>query len=134
MQQAQCYPNSERGRTHRWSAVAAALLLIVGTWFPAATGSAQAQPSAGRSTGTWRLVRTPNPRGGPDAVSIMQTAEPMRSDLDLAGLMLRCAERDIEVVVVLLKPFPPRAHPTGHASVTHLQRPTCGVHAQRVDV
>jgi hypothetical protein len=56
-------------------------------------------------------VRTPNPGGGPDAVSIMQTAEPMRSDLDLAGLMLRCAERDVEVVVVLLNPFPPRARP-----------------------
>jgi hypothetical protein len=63
------------------------------------------------SPGTWRLVRTPNPRGGPDAVSIMQTADPSRSDLDLAGLMLRCGDTSFDVLIVLLKPFPPRARP-----------------------
>jgi hypothetical protein len=31
--------------------------------------SAQSAVSAATSAGTWRLVRTPNPRGGPDAVS-----------------------------------------------------------------
>src|SRR5208282_1565839 len=35
----------------------------------------------GPGAGTWRLVRTPNPTGGPQAVSIMQTADIARSDL-----------------------------------------------------
>src|SRR5262245_49664603 len=38
------------------------------------------------NSGTWRLVRTPNP-GGPDAVSIMQMANASQSDIGLAGLM-----------------------------------------------
>lgn len=61
--------------------------------------------------GGWRLVRTLNPRGGKDAVSIMRTADLLRSDADFAGLMLRCGERDLEVLVVLIQAFPPRAHP-----------------------
>ena len=61
--------------------------------------------------GTWRLVRTRNPNGGPDAVSVMQTADITKSDLDLAGLMLRCGEGGVEVLVVLVDPLPPRAHP-----------------------
>lgn len=62
-------------------------------------------------SGGWRLVRTPNPHGGPDAISIMHTADPSRSDLDLAGLMIRCNGSSTEVVVVLLRPFPLRARP-----------------------
>lgn len=62
-------------------------------------------------TGSWRLVRTHNPKGGQDAVSIMQTADITKSDLDLAGLMLRCSEGGPEVLVVLLTPLPPRARP-----------------------
>ena len=38
--------------------------------------------------GAWRLVRTSNPSGGRDAVSIMHTADIARSDVDFAGLML----------------------------------------------
>jgi hypothetical protein len=59
----------------------------------------------GSRPGSWRLVRTPNPRGGPDAVSVMQTPDPSRSDIDLAGLMLRCSDRGFEVLIVLLHPF-----------------------------
>jgi hypothetical protein len=84
-------------------------------------GAQGALPDA-RSVGTWRLVRTPNPRGGPDAVSIMQTADAARSDIDLVGLTLRCSDTGFDVLVVLLKPFPPRTHPkveltTGSATV-----------------
>jgi hypothetical protein len=61
--------------------------------------------------GTWRLVRTPNPRSGADVISIMQPAEPSRSDTALAGLMLRCSETGFDVLIAFLKPFPPRAHP-----------------------
>ncbi len=72
-----------------------------------------AVPPQASSTGAgnWRLVRTPNPAGGPDAVAITQTADIAKSDLDLAGLMLRCGQMGVEVLVVLVEPLPPRAHP-----------------------
>jgi hypothetical protein len=65
----------------------------------------------GSGTGTWRLLRTPNPSGGRDAVSIAQAADILRSDVDLAGLMLRCSETGVEVLVVLTQPLPLRARP-----------------------
>jgi hypothetical protein len=65
----------------------------------------------GAGTSTWRLVRTPNSAGGKDAVSIMKTADITKSDIDLAGMMLRCGESRVEVVLVLVRPLPPRAHP-----------------------
>ena len=59
---------------------------------------------------SWPLVRTPNPRGGPDAVSVMRTADTTRSDPDIAGLMIRCAERPgLETVLALVRPVPPRS-------------------------
>jgi hypothetical protein len=66
-------------------------------------------PPRSQGVGAWRLVRTPNPRGGADAVSIMHTADVRRSDLDLAGLTLRCGENGVEVLVVVVEPRPPRA-------------------------
>jgi hypothetical protein len=77
----------------------------------ARSDGAEGAPPTVTGVGTWRLVRTPNPRGGPDAVSIMQTAELARSDVGLAGLMLRCGESGVDVLIVLLKPLPPRAQP-----------------------
>jgi hypothetical protein len=65
----------------------------------------------GSEAGTWRLVRTPNPSGGPDAISIMQTADTTRSDFDLAGLALRCQDGGVEVLIVLVKALSLRAHP-----------------------
>jgi hypothetical protein len=67
---------------------------------------------AAANIGTWRLVRTPDPRGGPDAVSVVQTPDPSRSDIDLAGLMLRCSDRGFNVLIVVVDPFPPHARPT----------------------
>jgi hypothetical protein len=61
--------------------------------------------------GKWKLLRTANPTGGADAVSVSHTADMRRSDLDLAGMMLKCGEHGTEVVVVALTPFPPRARP-----------------------
>jgi hypothetical protein len=58
----------------------------------------------------WRLIRTPRPNGGPDAVAIMRTADTAQSDPDLAGLMIRCRDKPgLEVVLALLRPFPPRS-------------------------
>src|ERR1700733_4523674 len=59
----------------------------------------------------WHLQRTANPRGGPDAVSISHTADISRSDLDLAGMMLRCGEKGVEVLIVAVTPFSPHARP-----------------------
>jgi len=57
-------------------------------------------------------VRTRNPRGDAGIVSIMHTADTSRSDLDLAGLMIRCSSNGrAEVVIVLIRPFPLRARP-----------------------
>lgn len=59
----------------------------------------------------WRLIRSRDPRGGADAVAIMRTADMTQSDLGLAGLMFRCGESNIEVVVVTTEPFSPRVQP-----------------------
>jgi hypothetical protein len=60
----------------------------------------------------WRLLRTPDPRGGREAVSITRPADTQRSDPDFVGLMIRCGETtDIEVLVALLRPLSLRAHP-----------------------
>jgi hypothetical protein len=68
---------------------------------------AQGPPTAGG----WRFVRTPGPPGEKDAIAIMHTADTARSDLGLAGLMVRCAGAGPEVLVIMLPPLPPRAHP-----------------------
>ncbi len=73
--------------------------------------AAPVPPMPVASAGSWRLVRTPNPAGGRDAVSIMQTADVATSDIDLAGLMIRCGEINLETLVVVVTPLPPRAHP-----------------------
>ncbi|MBV9567371.1 MAG: hypothetical protein JO172_04475 [Hyphomicrobiales bacterium] len=64
-----------------------------------------------RSEGAWRLMRAPNPYGGPDAVSIVHTVDISRSDADVAGLMLRCARGGIEALVIVLDPRPPSSRP-----------------------
>lgn len=65
------------------------------------------QPSGSETIGGWHFVRTPNPRGGADAISIMHTADTSRSDFDVAGLMIRCGKGP-EVLIILLRPFPLR--------------------------
>jgi hypothetical protein len=65
-----------------------------------------ATPSAHDS---WQFVRTPSPIKGPDAVSIMRTADTLQSDSDLAGLMIRCDEdHGFEVSLAVIRPIPPR--------------------------
>lgn len=62
--------------------------------------------------GTWRLVRTPDPVTGREAVAIMQAVDISRSDIDVAGLMIRCAESGLEPLIVLVRPSRLKAHPT----------------------
>ena len=71
--------------------------------------SASSGPAASAAHDLWPLVRTPHPKGGPDAVAIMRTADTAQSDPDLAGLMIRCEEKPgFEVLLALVRPFPPR--------------------------
>ncbi len=88
-----------------------AFLILTSVVAPTWRANAAGEPSPAESAGTWRLVRTPNPRGGPEAVSIMHTADISRSDLGLAGLMVRCNGGRSELAIVLLNAFPLRAHP-----------------------
>jgi hypothetical protein len=74
-------------------------------------------PDTSSGIGSWRLVRTTNPATGVDTVSIMRTADIVKSDIDLAGLMLRCAQSNFDVIVVLVRPLPPRAHPKVTVSI-----------------
>jgi hypothetical protein len=60
------------------------------------------RPEVSELPGGWHLVRTHNPNGGTDAISIMHPADTSRSDLDFVGLIIRCGETSPEVVIVLL--------------------------------
>ena len=73
------------------------------------TSSATEAP---RLSSGWRLVRSANPTGGPDAISVAHTADLSRSDLDFAGLMLRCGTASADVAIIALTPFPPKAKPS----------------------
>jgi hypothetical protein len=73
--------------------------------------AAPAGPPSQSIAGKWRLVRTPNPTEGRELVSIMATAELTGSDIDFAGVNLRCAAPDFDVLVFLISPLPPRAQP-----------------------
>lgn len=75
-------------------------------------GSAAADFPLAQIPSGWRLLRSANPQGGADAVSIIHTADLIRSDPDLAGVMLRCADTGVDVVVVVVSPFPPTDHPS----------------------
>jgi hypothetical protein len=74
-------------------------------------GKGPASAPATAATQSWRLVRTRNPRGGDDAVSMMRTADISASDLEFAGAMLRCGDNGLEFLLVVIKPFPPRSRP-----------------------
>jgi hypothetical protein len=41
----------------------------------------------------------------------MQAADIDKSDLDFAGLMLRCNQADLDLMIVLITPLPPRSRP-----------------------
>jgi hypothetical protein len=75
------------------------------------THGSQIAPSSFPIAGKWRLVRTPNPREGRDVVSIMATAELSGSDLNFAGLDVRCVDQDYEILVFLIRPLRLRAQP-----------------------
>jgi hypothetical protein len=67
----------------------------------------------------WRLLRAPNADGWPTA-AMTHTADMIRSDVDLAGLMLLCEDGSVQasaasdvakVIIVVVTPFAPHANP-----------------------
>jgi hypothetical protein len=73
----------------------------------------------GDRSGAWRLLRTSNADGWP-TTAMTHTADMIRSDVDLAGLMLLCedsrrpapAASDVaQVIIVVVTPFAPHANP-----------------------
>ncbi|HEY8007903.1 MAG TPA: hypothetical protein VIE66_14145 [Methylocella sp.] len=69
------------------------------------------QTNAASTAPSWRLVRSTGPNGEPGASAILHTIDFERSNPRLAGLMLRCGKQNIEIIIVVIEPFPPRARP-----------------------
>ena len=65
----------------------------------------------------WRLVRTKDPSGSAEAVSVMHVVDTTKSDLALAGLSLRCGANGIEVVPIMLEPLPRGSHPSATVTI-----------------
>jgi len=66
--------------------------------------------ASGVEAAGWRFARSPTAGGG-NAVSVMRTVDPSRSDFEIAGLMFRCAASGTDAVVIMLTPFKPDARP-----------------------
>jgi hypothetical protein len=77
---------------------------------PRCAGDITVSQAQSDAVDNWRLVRTPNPTGGRDAISIMRTADIPGSDVEFAGIMLRCNHAATEVLIVLLRALPPQTH------------------------
>jgi hypothetical protein len=61
---------------------------------------------------TWKFTRTQGPKEGESFAASTKTAETMQSAPDFAGLIVRCAPHGkIDVLVALVRPFPPKSHP-----------------------
>lgn len=105
-------------RTRRLGKAGAIILAELGVFAAATIAASGEEPPP---AGGWSLIRTANPRGGADLVSMIHTADTTRSDVNLAGLMLQCSELHPEVIVVVLSPFSPRAHPTVIIGVNHAE-------------
>jgi hypothetical protein len=61
--------------------------------------------------GGWRLVKARDPGSTSETVSAMHAADTVKSDVDLAGLSLRCAPGGLQVVLILLSSLPRADHP-----------------------
>lgn len=60
----------------------------------------------------WKFSRTQGAKDGESFAAITKTADTTQSDPDFAGLIVRCAPKGkIDVLVALIRPFPPRSHP-----------------------
>lgn len=60
----------------------------------------------------WRLVKTRDSSSSAEIVSIMHVADISKSDINLAGLSLRCGQDGLQAVLILLEPLPRASHPS----------------------
>ncbi|WP_051389893.1 hypothetical protein [Bradyrhizobium sp. Ec3.3] len=64
------------------------------------------------ASSVWKFTRTQGTKDGESFAAIMKTADTTQSDLDFAGLIVRCAPKGkIDVLIALIRPFPPRSRP-----------------------
>jgi len=64
------------------------------------------------SASSWKFTRSQGAKEGESFAAIMKTADTTQSDEDFAGLIIRCAPKGrVDVLVALIRPFPPRSHP-----------------------
>lgn len=56
----------------------------------------------------WSLSGSGSSTEGRDSEALMQTADSAKSDLGFVGMMIRCHDRMLETVFVILEPLPPR--------------------------
>jgi hypothetical protein len=60
----------------------------------------------------WKFTRAQGAKDGESFAAIMKTADTAQSDPDFAGLIVRCTPQGkVDVLVALIRPFPPRSHP-----------------------
>ncbi|MGL9621370.1 hypothetical protein QRQ56_25475 [Bradyrhizobium sp. U531] len=75
-------------------------------------GAAVVEVAAPATSSIWKFSRTQGGKEGESFAAITKTADTTQSDPDFAGLIVRCAPKGkIDVLVALIRPFPPRSHP-----------------------
>ncbi|MBW7971546.1 hypothetical protein [Bradyrhizobium sp. BR 10289] len=60
----------------------------------------------------WRLVKTRDTTSNAEIVSVMHVADISKSDINLAGLSLRCGQDGLQAVLILLQPLPRASRPS----------------------
>jgi hypothetical protein len=91
-------------------------LTLAGLASPAATfpeTAAQAIQLAAPSplAGGWLFARAPIAGSDRTSVALIHAVDPLRSDIGIAGLMLRCGEHGFDTILVVVTPYPPSATP-----------------------
>lgn len=61
--------------------------------------------------GGWLLARAPIAGSNRTSVALIHAVDPLRSDIGVAGLMLRCGEHGFDTILVVVTPYPPSAAP-----------------------
>jgi hypothetical protein len=56
----------------------------------------------------WRLLRTPHAEARSEQISVWHPADIQRSSPNLVGIVLRCGDKQIEVLIVVVEPYPPQ--------------------------
>ncbi len=78
----------------------------------ACRGAAVVEVATPAASSVWKFSRTQGGKDGESFAAITKTADTTQSDPDFAGLIVRCAPKGkIDVLVALIRPFPPRSHP-----------------------